>query len=290
MADGTSLISIGELSKPATVLIEKISDAVGGYFKPYQIRRTARAEADAEKTRAIAQLEISDLQRRAFGRFIAEEAKKQDNIESITVKALPGVRDDSDPNKMEDDWITNFFDKCRLISDEEMQTLWAKVLSGEANAPGKFSKRTVNYLSSLDKADAELFKSLCSFGCFYGEVYPLVYDPDLETYKNAGIRFATLKHLAEIGLITFDALAGFRLMDLPKRVRVFYYGAPIDLEFPADKGNSLDIGKALLSKVGQELAPVCEPKPADGFADFLVGQWAARSVVSSCSLDAHSAA
>ena len=31
----SSLINLGELSKPATVLIEKISDAVGGVFKPY---------------------------------------------------------------------------------------------------------------------------------------------------------------------------------------------------------------------------------------------------------------
>ena len=31
----SSLINLGELSKPAAVLIEKISDAVGGVFKPY---------------------------------------------------------------------------------------------------------------------------------------------------------------------------------------------------------------------------------------------------------------
>ena len=33
MDENTSLINIGELSRPATVLIEKISDAVGGIFK-----------------------------------------------------------------------------------------------------------------------------------------------------------------------------------------------------------------------------------------------------------------
>jgi hypothetical protein len=30
----SSLINLGELSKPATVLVEKISEAVGGVFKP----------------------------------------------------------------------------------------------------------------------------------------------------------------------------------------------------------------------------------------------------------------
>jgi len=37
MESNSSLISMGELSKPATVLIEKISDGVGGVFKPHQV-------------------------------------------------------------------------------------------------------------------------------------------------------------------------------------------------------------------------------------------------------------
>src|SRR5688572_23724780 len=135
MSPENALVNVGELTKPATVLIEKISDALGGYFKPYQIRRVAAAEADAEKIHALAQLEISDLQRRALQRFVAEEAKRQDNIEAITAKALPEVTPDALSEKVEDDWIVNFFDKCRLISDDEMQALWSKVLAGEANAP-----------------------------------------------------------------------------------------------------------------------------------------------------------
>ncbi|HLL76618.1 MAG TPA: hypothetical protein VK421_15295 [Pyrinomonadaceae bacterium] len=49
MSDGNSIVNLGDLTKPATVLIEKISDAVGGVFRPYQIKRLAHAEAEAEK-------------------------------------------------------------------------------------------------------------------------------------------------------------------------------------------------------------------------------------------------
>lgn len=84
MSESGSLINIGELSKPATVLIEKIADATGGIFRPFQIRRVAQAEADAEKTRAAAKIEVAELERRALHRFLNEEAKKQINIESIT--------------------------------------------------------------------------------------------------------------------------------------------------------------------------------------------------------------
>ena len=114
-----------------------------------------------------------------------EEAQRQANIENITRLALPDVSKDAKPKDVENDWITNFFDQCRLISDEEMQRLWAKVLAGEANNPGKYSKRTVGLLSSLDKSDAELFRKLCSFGWFIGNVVPLVYDLDADIYTKA---------------------------------------------------------------------------------------------------------
>ena len=147
------MINLGELSKPATVLIEKISEAIGGIFGPSQIRRYAQAEAEADKIRALSQIEITELKHRALFRFVAEEAQKQSNIESITQQAHPQLEDEACPEKVEDDWIAEFFDKCRLISDAQMQSLWAKLLAGEANSPGSVSKRTVGVLASLDKFD-----------------------------------------------------------------------------------------------------------------------------------------
>jgi len=66
-------INLGDLTKPATVLIEKISDAIGGIFKPHQIRRIAEAKAEADKIRAISQMEILALGDRAVG---ASSSKK----------------------------------------------------------------------------------------------------------------------------------------------------------------------------------------------------------------------
>ena len=139
-----SLINLGELSKPAVVLFEKISEGVGGIFKPYQIKRVAKAQAEAEKIKAQTDIEITDLHRRAVHRWIEEEAKRQKNMEDIIAKAVPQLNEDSKPDAMEDDWIANFFDKCRIVSDNEMQILWSQVLAGEANVPGTYSKRTVN--------------------------------------------------------------------------------------------------------------------------------------------------
>ncbi|MBU4305358.1 MAG: DUF2806 domain-containing protein [Candidatus Omnitrophica bacterium] len=265
-----SLINLGDLSKPATVLIEKISAAVGGIFKPYQIERVAKAEAKAEIIKAQTQIEVTDLHRRAISRFIAEEAQKQNNIENITVKAIPQLKDSANPNNIEDDWITNFFDKCRIISDEEMQSLWAKVLSGEANNPGTYSRRTVNFLGSLDKVDASLFIALCGFGWQIGDVVPLIYDAQAQIYNDKGINFNTVTHLDDIGLISFNSLVGFQRIKYPKKIKIYYYRTPLNIEFKNENDNSLNIGQVLLTKTGQQLAPICGSKPVDGFRDYVI--------------------
>lgn len=272
-------IDLGELSKPATALIEKISDAVGGLYKPYQIVRVAKAEAEAELIRAETEIEITERTRRALGRFISEEEKKQANMEDITQKSLPHLNEDSSPQDMEDDWITNFFEKCRIVSNDEMQQLWARILAGEANTPGTFSRRTVNLLSDLDKRDAVLFTHLCGFCWMINEFTPLVYDVKEEIYNHLSINFRSLSHLQALGLVRFDNVAGFTRTKLPKDVKVSYYDRQVDLELPLSKENKLDIGKVLLTQAGQELAPFSGSAPVDGFFDYVYNIWVRKALV-----------
>jgi len=272
------MVDLGELSKPATVLIEKVSDAVGGIFQPSQIKRIARAQAEADIIRAQGQIEVTDLQRRAMRRFLAEESKKQENIEAITWQALPQLEDKARPRDMEDDWIANFFDKCRIVSDKEMQQIWGKVLAGEANSPGTYSKRTVNFLGSLDKQEAVLFTKLCGFGWHMGDVTILMYDVKHPIYAENGINFSALSHLDDIGFINFESLTGFKRMGFPKRISVLYYGEAINIEFTTDVGNELETGKVLLTKVGQQMAPICGSEPVPGFMDYVLGRWNAKGL------------
>ena len=274
-----SLVNLGELSKPATVLIEKIADAVGGIFKPYQIVRVAKADVEAERIRAESQIHITDLHRRAMFRFLEEEAKKQLNIEGITQQALPLLTKESKPEKVDDDWITNFFDKGRIISDQQMQLLWSKILAGEANSPGTFSKKTVNLLSDLDKDDAALFGHLCGFGWVIGNFVPLVFDVQNEIYNRQGIYFSSLSHLESLGLVHFNNLVGFMHVQLPKVLPVHYYGRSVELTLPQETDNELLLGNVLLTKAGDELAPVSGSSPVEGFFDFVYERWASHSYV-----------
>lgn len=266
-------VDFGDVSKTANLLIEKISDAIGGYYRPSQIRRIAEAKADAARIRTVSQIETTALQRRALERFVSEEAQKQQNIESVTVKALPDLSDSAKPQDIDNDWITNFFDKCRLVSNDEMQTLWAKVLSGEANQPGGYAKRTVNLLSSLDKTDANLFRELCSFGWAIGDFSPLIFDDNSPLLENHNLSFASLTHLDSIGLATFSGIGGFSRKLLQKRILVSYFGLHVDIEFENETDNVLPAGRVLLTQAGVELSRICGATADPAIFDDTKSRW-----------------
>ena len=279
-----SLINLGDLGKPIDTLINKISDATGVLYEPRRIRRKAEAESDTAITSAKAEaavdiikveseIEIADLHQRTVQRRIKEDMRDQKNMEAIIAQAVPDVNEEAKPDSMENDWIANFFDKCRIVSDSEMQSLWSRVLASEANAPGTYSKRTVNLLSDLDKSDAELFTKLCGFGWMIRNVVPLVFDEGAEIYNRHGIDFDTLSHLESIGLVRFAAPANFTQLNLPEGFVMRYYGKPLVLEIPQDVDNVLNIGKVLLTKIGQELAPISGSKPVAGFYEYVKDRW-----------------
>jgi len=273
MTDGGGLINLGELSRPATVLIEKISDAIGAIFQPYQIKRLAKAEAEAEKIRAIAGIEISKVQQRAIIRMIQEEGKRQERIERISSLAIQDLKLDAKPEKIETDWLINFFEKGRLVADFEMQTLWGKILAGEANQPGSFSRRTIELVSYLDKEDAKIFTSLCKFVWHVREYVPIIVDETLEIYNKQGISFETLKHLDDLGLIAYDFHGGYILKGLSQEVTVHYFGKPVKIRFPKKKGNELETGKVIFTKAGRQLVSIAGAAESDEFFQFTLSEW-----------------
>src|SRR2546430_14083231 len=117
--EGWSLIDLGDLSKPATVLVKKVCNAVGIIYEPTRIRRRARAEADAKKIKTLAGIELKDIDRRAIERFVHQEARKQENIESITAQAASTLPSDAMVESLDEDWIAHFFKQCDTVSDKE---------------------------------------------------------------------------------------------------------------------------------------------------------------------------
>ncbi|MBK2110393.1 DUF2806 domain-containing protein [Francisella tularensis] len=272
MADGNSnsIINLGGLTKPATVLIEKVSNAVGVLYEPCRIRKKAKAEAEAEKIKVLASIELNEIQQRAIDRLVHQEERKQENIESITAKAAQNLKENAEVENLEEDWVAHFFKQCDTVSDKEMQSLWSSLLSGEASKPGTFSKRTVDCVASMDKKDAKLFTEFCQFCILDGEMLPFIFDVESEIFTKKGITFSSLKHLDSIGLISFEPVSGYIRKGFPKYAKLYYFEMPISIEFNKDDGNKIETGKVLLTQVGQELAPICGAERNEEFYFYVI--------------------
>jgi hypothetical protein len=279
-------IDLSKISDVGKLLIEKISNAIALLAYPWIVRRNAQADADVDKIQTVANIQVTELEKRAMVRLFCEEAKKQENIENITRKALPNLKEDAHPQNISNDWIVNFFDKGRLISDEQMQNLWAKLLAEEANSQRKYSKNTVNILSMMDNEDAELFNDLCSY-CWTIENEKFLTIPindSAEIYlEYKKINLAKLMHLEGLGLIKLFksdvCQCKFTRSKYPV-VRANYFGKSVEFSFSTLEESPdvpeyfyLDNGNVVLTQCGFELSLLTNPTPLDGLFEYIVERW-----------------
>lgn len=282
MSSHNSLISIGDISKPANTLIEKIAEAIGVLYEPSRIVRKAKAEAKAQEIATLSDLTIKDIQRRALQRFLHEETNKQENIESIIEATVPNISNNAKSDLLEQDWIVKFFENAKLISDKEMQLIWSRILAGETNNPGTISKRTLGILAELDKQDAVMFTNMCKFGFIINHYTIVIFDAQKEIYNKYGINFNVLTHLDNAGLIQFNSISGYVRKRLPKEFFISYYGDPIKIISPNESNDSFPFGSVLLSKAGEQLATICDSTPENEIKEYTVEQWKSNGYIIKC--------
>jgi len=278
--------SAAEFIKPVNLLLEKISNAIGVCYEPYKAVRNARAEAEVQKINLLSKIECEAIskiasdqfQKNALARFIAEETKKQLNIENVIEKAIPQIGKTATPEEIENDWLFMFFDKVKFVSDDDMQNLWANVLAQEASIPGTFSKHSINILGSLSKRDALLFTALCSFTFIINnEPILLVGHIEEEVYKNLDITVSALMHLDDLGLIKYRPNAGFLFNTANEITTLEYFDSRYKIKLKNFNVQSnkfyLQYGWGRFTKAGEELSRICGakfcPKILDYFMKFI---------------------
>ena len=287
-----SIINFGELSKPIDTLINKISDATGVLFEPTRIRRKAKAEADAKITIAKANaivrdielknnLKLQEISKRALQRIVREEVIKQENIENIILKAIPYITSSAKSEDIDNDWLLKFFDKSKYISNKKMQEIWGKILAGEANKPGNFSRKTLDIVEELDQNDASFFQNLMLFTFYYENVHPIIfiYDIDNKIYSDRKVDFAILKHLSILGLISFDNITDYCYQKIPQTYDIVYGNNKINIKHNKIEHNKLECGKVMLSQYGEELFRIFERKFDEEILKYAVEKIKKQNIV-----------
>lgn len=269
---GSAVAVAAALSVPVNTLIKKISNAIGMVYEPIHTVRMANAEATAERAKTLSAIENASLSARADRQLKLEAMNFQMNMESVIEHALPLITEDACPENLEDDWLVNFFQKSRLVSDEKMQDVWARVLAGEANTPGSFSRRTVNLLNDLDRHDATKFEIICRFVCSIDEdTDPWVLDTSSDFYRNNGINMSLVMHLNSLNLIQHTGLGSLLIETEKQQVQATYFDQKFSviLGMPGEEKYKLNCGKVAFTKAGKELMSLVHADPVSGFVAFL---------------------
>ena len=105
------------------------------------------------------------IEDRTQKRIDFQNVQKQINIESVTTFAAEELKDEPPvtDEPVDEDWTTRFFRIVEDISNEEMQTIWGKILAGEIKQPRSYSLRTLELIRNLAKQEADIFMKVANF-------------------------------------------------------------------------------------------------------------------------------
>lgn len=266
------------LKEPLTKLVESVSGAIGVLYEPRRIRKKAEADADAMITLAKGEMEVEELKRRADERVSYTELRRQRNVERIVAQAareLPGAVDDK---AADEDWIAQFFNLSQDVGDEEMQTLWARILAGEVARPGRYSLRTLQAVKLLGKEDARLFSQFCSYVWQpAGGALCRYTDNETNDYlAGKGVGLAERQHLQNLNLIYSGGVmtGSGALTAISSRAEPFevtYFGHKYLVRQSLNPNESALVFPEFLTDVGIQLYPISGAVPDEEYLQVLIG-------------------
>ena len=254
LASGVGAVA-GPLLLPWRAYMEGKADRISARTYADVLPIIAKAQADARQLLVAPDAEVHgtvEITHEHLKQLIEFQGlKRLANIASVVEHAAQELSDKEVPNIEPDhDWTARFFDCVQDVSSEHMQKLWAKVLSGEVESPGRTSLRTLDTLRNMTQREAEVFERIAPYVIDNGFVFC---DRDF-IEKHHSLRYPILLHLEECGLLNiapgliYTITWGARTtMSLP------YGGGDLLISVGRDCGVKLDIPAFVLTTAGKEL-------------------------------------
>lgn len=269
--------------KPIEKLIEVVSNAIGTLYEPRQLVRVARAEAEAERIKAIEgakteallanneerYAELSAMEKR----IVAKESKRQNNINNVVAIAAQSLKDDKDVSSepVSPDWTTRFFDIAQDISDETMQDLWARILAGEVKRPKSYSLRTLEALRNITSEEAHLFEKIAQYILYDGSYY--IYRDSFEDFPDVDFKYPDIARLMEMGLIQAGSMVEqvyYNASNINTEHHMYYgKGYVAFVEMPANLPK-LSFPVYPLTHVGEELMYLISIDPKRVYFEYVL--------------------
>lgn len=199
--------AVQEGSKTANNLLNKIANVVGYVFEIKKHKKDAQKSLIDEIANRT---DINPIERMAIISDYKKVIKHYKNTTNIIERALVDLEPNAKADDIKDDWIETFFEYAEKVSDEDIQLVWSKLLSREANVPGAIPKSLLSTLYSLDYNLAQTFNELCGFCMLERGIAILPYRDEYKKYYDPlGITYKSLTELQRHGLIVFSNLSEF---------------------------------------------------------------------------------
>lgn len=167
-----------------------------------------RSQAEG-KFRAPAERVYPELPEPVVRRIIAEELRKQENLEAVWAEAKKTLLEtaqtnkeaaDNGPNEVSPDWMNYFSSFAEKASSETIRPLWGRILAGEIRHPSSFSVSALRVLSEIDAETAKAFQEIAEFR-ISGKTFGFSEDLLVKARPVSGLPLVTLTRLEEAGLL-----------------------------------------------------------------------------------------
>lgn len=249
-----------------TKLIHKIADAVEILYDPYGLR-----EAQKNYTKLLLEKIVNDDNLSIEEQMAAIQEyefllKKNKNRHKIISEAQSFLSEEAQPEKVDDSWIVNFWDKAGTVTDSVFQEMWSRILAEEVNHPSTISKRLLLNLSLMSSEDANKFLNLSRF-CFLDKfvdmAHPIIYIKEFSgDYAKSKITTDMLKELEQFDLIETNYETGFSF----KKKKVLTYQDYV-IELYARR---IPVGNVKLTADGQKLFKIIKKQNNNQILDYTI--------------------
>ena len=205
----------------------------------------------------------------------AEAAKmnrQYSNFGKTLAKTAPLIMVEENKITDDNDFFWGLLEHSKDISNEEIQSLIAKIIAGEYNNPGTYSMNTLQILKSLGKKELEELQKFSACMVYRRDFFEDFFnfgEKQLEIREQEGFGYAAFVELQNLGLIQQNTISTKIIIEENKVKLIAYGNKIIGLKPKFNDENYMWPASYQLSNSGKQIMQHLEMQYSDKFENWL---------------------
>jgi len=235
-------------------LVALCTKTMGGYYRSNGtiVRNIASGNSNPDNDAIFVETDVqfANISERTHSRVRHQETQRQENIEAILSLASGLMGEKVSINAVDPDWANVFFNYAQDVSNQNMQSLWARAILCELKHASSISKRSLNFLYHCDLWEIAAFKKVANYAFIGSNGHPFIFrsKPNSAEKDDIFTESRFLSHCVNAGMIApepTNLLVGFEFEYEKKTHRISHDFTPF--------GQSVGFYSQAFSKTGSDL-------------------------------------